>query len=66
MQELSVKLDAIFNGLIKEYCEAEGVEADIADIPSCKTMNKIITGKLDKLIGEHVKKKGRICKNVTL
>lgn len=57
MQELSVKLDAIFNGAIKEYCEAEGVEADIAAIPTYKTMNKIITGKLDIMIGEHIKEK---------
>ena len=57
MQDLSVKLDAIFNGAIKEYCEAEGVEADIAAIPSYKTMNKIITGKLDIMIGEHIKEK---------
>jgi hypothetical protein len=57
MQELSVKLDEIFNGAIKEYCEAEGVEADIAAIPTYKTMNKIITGKLDIMIGEHVKEK---------
>ena len=57
MQDLSVKLDAIFNGAIKEYCEAEGVEADIAAIPTYKTMNKIITGKLDRMIGEHVKEK---------
>lgn len=46
-----------FGGAIKEYCEAEGVEADIAAIPSYKTMNKIITGKPDFLIGEHIKEK---------
>ena len=57
MQELSIRLDEIFNGAIKEYCEAEGVEAEIADIPSYKTMNKIITGKLDIMIGEHIKEK---------
>ena len=34
IQDLSIKLDEIFNGAIKEYCEAEGVEADIAAIPS--------------------------------
>jgi hypothetical protein len=26
-------------------------------IPSYKAMNKIITGKLDKIIGEHIKEK---------
>lgn len=57
MQDLSERLDEIFNGAIKEYCEAEGVEADIAAIPSYKTMNKIITGKPDCLIGEHIKEK---------
>ena len=40
MQELSIRLDEIFNGAIKEYCEAEGVEAEIADIPSYKTIRK--------------------------
>lgn len=57
MQELSAKLDVIFGTAIKEYCEAEGVEADVNAIPTYKTMNKMITGKLDALIGEHIKEK---------
>ena len=57
MNDLSAKLDVIFGGAIKEYCEAEGVEADVKDIPTYKTMNKLITGKLDQLIGDHIREK---------
>lgn len=57
MNDLSAKLDVIFGGAIKEYCEAEGVEADMNDIPTYKTMNKLITGKLDQLIGDHIREK---------
>ena len=57
MQELSAKLDVIFGAAIKEYCEQTGAEADVNAIPTYKTMNKMITGKLDSLIGEHVKEK---------
>ena len=37
--------------------EKRGAEADVTAIPTCKTMNKLITGKLDALIGEHIKEK---------
>lgn len=57
MNDLSAKLDLIFGSAIREYCEAEGVESDVNAIPTYKTMNKIITGKLDALIGEHIKEK---------
>ena len=57
MQELSAKLDMIFGAAIKENCEETGAEADVNAIPSYKTMNKMITGKLDALIGEHIKEK---------
>ena len=54
MQDLSAKLDVIFGSAIKEYCEQTGAEADVNAIPTYKTMNKMITGKLDALIGEHI------------
>lgn len=57
MQELSAKLDVIFGAAIKEYCEQTGAEADVDAIPTYKTMNKMITGKLDVLISEHTKEK---------
>ena len=57
MNELSAKLDVIFNGAIKEYCDAEGCEAKIEDIPTYKTLNKLITGKIDELVKEHIKDK---------
>ena len=57
MNELSKKLDFIFNGAIKEYCDAEGCDAKIEDIPTYKTLNKLITGKIDALVKEHVKNK---------
>ena len=59
MNELSAKLDVIFGGAIREYCEAEQVESDIAAIPTYKTVNKLITGKIDQLIKEHTKDKRR-------
>ena len=57
MRELSVKLDFIFNGAIKEYCDAESCDAKIEDIPTYKTLNKLITGKIDVLIKDHIKDK---------
>ena len=55
--ELSAQLDVIINGAIKEYSAETGAEVDMSAIPSYKAMNKIITGKLDKIIGEHIKEK---------
>ena len=57
MNDLSAKLDVIYGGAIKEYCEAEQVEANVDEIPSYKTVNRLITGQLDLLIGEHIKEK---------
>ncbi|MBO6128711.1 MAG: hypothetical protein J6P79_07415 [Pseudobutyrivibrio sp.] len=57
MDELFIKLDEIFGKAIKDYCASEHVEANIDDIPTYKTMNKLITEKLDVLIGEHIKEK---------
>lgn len=57
MNDLSAKLDVIFGGAIKEYCAQTGAVADVNAIPTYKTMNKMITGKLDALIGEHIKEK---------
>ena len=52
LKELSSQLDIIINGAIKEYSSETGTEVDMSAIPSYKAMNKIITGKLDKIIGE--------------
>lgn len=57
MNELSAKLDVIFGGAIREYCETEHVESDIAAIPTYKTVNTMITGKIDELIKDHIKDK---------
>ena len=57
LKELSTQLDMIINGAIKEYAAETGAEVDMSAIPSYKAMNKIITGKLDKIIGEHIKEK---------
>ncbi len=57
MNELSKRLDVIFNNTLREYCEAEHVEMNIADIPTYKTVNRIITGKIDELVKEHIKDK---------
>ncbi len=57
LEELSAKLDTIIGCAINEYCSGEGVEWDVASTPSYKTMNKEITGYLDKLVAEHIKDK---------
>jgi hypothetical protein len=57
LKELSSQLDIIINGAIKEYSSETGADVDMSAIPSYKAMNKIITGKLDKIIGEHIKEK---------
>ena len=57
LNELSAKLDVIINGAIKEYVAETGTEVDMNAIPSYKAMNRIITGKLDMIIGEHIKEK---------
>ena len=56
-KDLSAKLDVIFGGAIREYCEKEQVEADMNAIPTYKTMNKLITEKIDDLIKDHIKDK---------
>lgn len=57
LNELSAKLDVIINGAIKEYTAKTDTKVDMDAIPSYKAMNRIITGKLDKMIGEHIKEK---------
>lgn len=57
LNELSSKLDVIIGGTIREYADKTGAEVDIDQIPSYKAMNKVITGKLDELIGEHIRDK---------
>ena len=57
LKELPSQLDIIINGAIKEYSAETGAEVDMNAIPSYKAMNRIITGKLDKIIGEHIKEK---------
>ena len=54
LEELSSKLDAIIGSAIGEYCAAEQVESVIGDVPSYKTMNGIITAKIDEVIKEHI------------
>ena len=55
--ELSAKLDVIIGSAIKEYCAAENVEHVIADVPSYKTMNRIISAKIDEVAKDHIKDK---------
>ena len=57
VQALSANFDTILKGAMKEYCEAEGAELDINAIPEYKTMNRMISGKLDIIIGEQIKEK---------
>ena len=53
LNDLSAKLDVIIGGAIREYGEKTGTEVDISNIPSYKTLNRIITEKLDEMIREH-------------
>ena len=57
LNDLSARLDVIIGGAIREYGEKTGTEVDISNIPSYKALNKIITGKLDDMIGEHIAEK---------
>ena len=57
LNDLSAKLDGIIGGAIREYGEKTGAEVDISSIPSYKSLNKIITGKLDEMIREHTVEK---------
>lgn len=57
LKELSVRFDEIIGGAIRAYCESEHVEAEFEKIPEYKTMNKLITEKLDEVIAEHVREK---------
>ena len=57
MDDLSARLDAIIGGAIREYAGQSGAEVDIGQIPSYKALNKIITGKLDQMIGEQIREK---------
>lgn len=59
MEELSKRLDAIFGAKIRAYAAEKGVELDDGEKfgKSYHEMNRIICGKLDKMIGEHIKEK---------
>ncbi|MCR5061219.1 MAG: hypothetical protein K6A80_09365 [Saccharofermentans sp.] len=57
LEEFSVRLDSIIGAMLKEYCDAENVEMNIEEAKSYKTTNRLITGKLDAVIGEHIKDK---------
>ena len=57
LNNLSSQLDVIFNGAIKEYCEKSGATFEISAIPTYKLTNKLITGKLDGMIKEHIAEK---------
>ncbi|MER1993934.1 MAG: hypothetical protein ABS897_07860 [Eubacteriales bacterium] len=57
LNDLSARLDEIIGGAIREYGEKTGTEVDFSNIPSYKTLNKIITGKLDDMIREHTAEK---------
>ena len=57
LRALSQSFDIIFNDTIKEYCGKTGAEFSIDDIPSYKTMNKLITGKIDAVVAEYIQDK---------
>lgn len=57
LKEMSSKFDAIFGNVIRSYCESAQVESNVADIPSYKTVNKLITGKIDEIVKEYIKEK---------
>ena len=56
-KDMSQKLDVIIWGVVAEYAQQERVEANIFEVTSYKTLNKIITAKLDKLITEFLAEK---------
>ena len=54
LRALSQSFDIIFNDVIKEYSKKNGVEFDLEAIPTYKTMNKLITGKIDSVVAEYI------------
>ena len=57
LKEISVKFDKIFGGVIMQYAESEHVEAEISDILTYKTVNRLITGRIDELVKGYIKDK---------
>ena len=57
LSELSGKLDSIFGGVIKQYAESEQLEVNMEEIPTYKTINTLITGKIDEIVKEYIKEK---------
>ena len=57
LRALSQSFDIIFNDVIKEYCKKNGAEFDMNAIPTYKTMNKMITGKIDSVVAEYTASK---------
>jgi len=57
LKEISVKFDGIFGGVIKQYAESEHVDAEISDIPTYKTVNRMITGRIDELVKGYIRDK---------
>ncbi|MBR6186169.1 MAG: hypothetical protein IKQ41_07885 [Clostridia bacterium] len=57
LNDLSTQLDGIFGGAIREYAAKTGTEVNMDGISSYKTLNRLITGKLDSMIREHIREK---------
>lgn len=59
MEELSVRLDAIFGAKIRAYADERGIEVSDGEAfgKDYREMNRIICGMLDKVIGAHIKEK---------
>ena len=54
LRALSQSFDIIFNDVIREYSQKNGAEFDLNAIPTYKTMNKLITGKIDSVVAEYI------------
>ena len=55
LNDLSARRNWIIGGAIQGCAGKIGAEVEINEIPSLKTLNKLITGTLDKLIAEQIR-----------
>ena len=60
LKDLSQKLDIVIWGAITEYADKEGVQVNLEEISSYKTLDKLITKQLDEYIGEFLLQKRKV------
>ena len=60
VKDLSQKLDIVIWGAMNEYAKEENVDANLTDIKTYKTLNKIVTKKIDEILNELLLEKRKL------